>query len=119
MILSTSRSAEALLTVLRDADPYEQLSDAEPVDLSQKGYVAVDHNQPFNMTWSRNCRVFPYEGILPVNPCIKAVLKTGYSGWFSMEVFHTNLASTEATVPADWARRGIASWNRVRQECGI
>jgi 4-hydroxyphenylpyruvate dioxygenase len=66
------------------------------------------------MTWSRNCRVFPYEGILPLAPCVKAVFDTGFRGWVSMEVFHTELSSSDVDVPLEWARRGMQSWDRIK-----
>lgn len=38
--------------------------------------------------WSHDYRPFPYEGgYLPVEDVAKAVLKTGFRGYFSMEVF--------------------------------
>lgn len=44
---------------------YFQLSDAQGVDLEQKGYPLVDLNQPDNMTWSRNCRNYPFVHLSP------------------------------------------------------
>ena len=70
---------------------YLQLSDAFGADVQQKGYPVVDLKQPPYMTQSRNCRVFPGEGSLPVLPVAKAVFETGYRGWVSMEVFHPDL----------------------------
>lgn len=67
---------------------YFQLSDAFPADEQQSGYPVIDLNQPPFMTQSRNCRVFPGEGNLPVLPVAKAVFETGFRGWVSMEVFH-------------------------------
>lgn len=38
--------------------------------------------------WSHNFRPYPYHGgFLPVAAVTKAVLKTGFRAWFSMEVF--------------------------------
>lgn len=67
---------------------YFQLSDAVAADEQQKNYPVRDLKQPPFMTQSRNCRVFPGEGVLPVMPVAKAVFETGYRGWVSMEVFH-------------------------------
>lgn len=37
--------------------------------------------------WSHDFRPLPYQGYLPVVAVTKAVLKTGFRGWFSYEVF--------------------------------
>ena len=37
--------------------------------------------------WSHDYRPLPYEGYLPVVDVARAVLKTGFRGWFSYEVF--------------------------------
>ena len=37
--------------------------------------------------WSHDFRPLPFEGYLPVVEVAKAVLKTGFRGWFSYEVF--------------------------------
>ncbi|KJX95549.1 3-dehydroshikimate dehydratase like protein [Zymoseptoria brevis] len=37
--------------------------------------------------WSGKFRPLPYEGYLPVEDFAKAVLKTGFRGWFSYEIF--------------------------------
>lgn len=71
------------------------------------------------MTWSRNCRPFPYEGLLPLIDTVKAVLDTGYNGWISMEVFHTQLSGKDPRIPYEWAERGMKSWKRIAQECGV
>jgi 4-hydroxyphenylpyruvate dioxygenase len=74
---------------------YMQLSDATVADALQRNYPNQDFNAPPFMTQSRNCRVFPcdtiHQGILPVVDVAKAVFDTGYRGWVSMEVFHTDL----------------------------
>lgn len=38
--------------------------------------------------WSHDSRPLPYDGgYLPLGPCVQAVLKTGFRGYFSIEVF--------------------------------
>ena len=37
--------------------------------------------------WSHDFRPLPFEGYLPVVDFTKAVLKTGFRGWFSYEIF--------------------------------
>ncbi|KAL2205758.1 xylose isomerase-like protein [Sarocladium strictum] len=82
-------------TVKAEEIGYFQLSDAIPADKEQRGYPVRDLEQPPFMTQSRNCRVFPGEGSLPVLPVAKAVFDTGYRGWVSMEVFHPDLWSKD------------------------
>lgn len=76
---------------------YLQLSDGTPADRLQGGYPLRDLNQPPYMTQSRNCRPFPGDGVLPVIEVAKAVFETGYRGWVSMEVFHTDLYKSDET----------------------
>ena len=74
---------------------YLQLSDATIARQDQEGYPRCDLMQPAYMTQSRNCRIFPCEpqsgGILPAVEVAQAVFDIGYTGWVSMEVFHTDL----------------------------
>ncbi|KAJ5532462.1 hypothetical protein N7494_009014 [Penicillium frequentans] len=102
---------------------YLQLSDAIVADPEQKGYPVKDLKQPPFMIQSRNCRIFPCEsflgGTLPAVEVAKAVFDIGYNGWVSMEVFHTDMFDTRASVPDDWARRGMESWRRVVARCGL
>lgn len=74
---------------------YLQLSDATAADPEQKGYPRPDPAQPPFMTQSRNCRIYPceeqYGGSLPVVEVARAVFDVGYTGWVSMEVFHTDM----------------------------
>jgi 4-hydroxyphenylpyruvate dioxygenase len=75
---------------------YFQLSDATIADPQQRGYPVRDTKQPPFMTQSRNCRIYPcepakYGGTLPALEVAKTVFDMGYTGWVSMEVFHTDL----------------------------
>ncbi|KAJ6084128.1 hypothetical protein N7486_010928, partial [Penicillium sp. IBT 16267x] len=99
------------------------LSDAIVADPEQKGYPVKELKQPPFMTQSRNCRIFPCEahlgGTLPAIEVAKAIFDVGYNGWVSMEVFHTEMFDTRASVPDDWARRGMESWRHVVARCGL
>ena len=90
-----NRLQKSLDEFKRDVHPkdigYFQLSDGMPADRLQRGYPLRDLNQPPYMTQSRNRRPFPGEGVLPVMDVAMAVFETGYRGWVSMEVFHTDL----------------------------
>jgi sugar phosphate isomerase/epimerase len=46
----------------------------------------IDGARPRRM-WSDNFRPLPFEGYLPVVDFTKAVLRTGFRGWFSYEIF--------------------------------
>ncbi|KAL5363121.1 xylose isomerase-like protein [Aspergillus floccosus] len=100
---------------------YLQLSDATLADPEQIGYPRRDLNQPKFMTQSRNCRIPPCEpeGTLPAIDVAKAIFNMGYSGWVSVEVFHTDMWEKRASVPHDWAARGMRSWQQSARRCGI
>lgn len=103
----------------KDRIAYFQLSDAIPADPSQPNYARRDLAQPPFMTQSRNCRVFPGEGVLPVMEVAKTVFDLGFNGWVTMEVFHTEHYDPRPGVPDDWARRGMESWKKVEEYCGL
>ncbi|KAJ5632495.1 hypothetical protein N7490_008834 [Penicillium lividum] len=121
------RLQKSLDELKRTIDPssiaYLQLSDAIVADPEQREYVVKDLNQPPFMTQSRNCRIFPCEeklgGILPAVEVAKAIFDIGYKGWVSMEVFHTDMFDRRASVPDDWAGRGMDSWREVITRCGL
>lgn len=72
------------------------------------------------MSWSCNARLFPCEpqrgGYLPVMDIVRAVLRMGYRGWISMELFSRTTGEADFTVPKDHARRGSESWKRMSKE---
>ncbi|KIK57368.1 hypothetical protein GYMLUDRAFT_46241 [Collybiopsis luxurians FD-317 M1] len=91
-----------------------------------------DDDMPARMKWSRNCRVFPceppaprsgassyhhfsdpenpssgYLGFLPVTQMTTFVHRTGYRGWWSLEVFNSSLQEDDGGCPERHGRRGI------------
>jgi 4-hydroxyphenylpyruvate dioxygenase len=115
----------ASLNRLRNAniDPakifYVQLVDGErlsaPLDEKHPFYVA---GNPVRMNWSRNSRLFPFEesrgGYLPILDVARVFFEDlGFRGWVSLELFSRTLAETDPFVPADHARRGIDSYNKM------
>ncbi|KAK2467912.1 hypothetical protein APHAL10511_000207 [Amanita phalloides] len=84
-------------------------------------------NAPARMTWSRASRLFPcevvpdinskdawkYVGFLPVIEMTKAVLATGYKGWWSLEVFNKTLQEDDAGSPWRHGKRGIDGLHRL------
>ncbi|KAL1891314.1 hypothetical protein Sste5346_007774 [Sporothrix stenoceras] len=98
---------------------YFQLSDATAADPNQPNYPRRDLDAPPFMIQSRNCRCFPGEGVLPVMEVAKTVFDLGYRGWVTMEVFNLDHWDTRSTVPDEWAQRGMASWRKVEEYCGL
>lgn len=70
-----------------------------------------DPTVPLLRPWSRSCRLFPLEhslgAYLPVERFSDAVIRTGYKGPWSIEVFNDSLSEKGAQVPYDHARRGF------------
>jgi 4-hydroxyphenylpyruvate dioxygenase len=84
---------ELVKTIPGDRVFYVQLVDAERIDPplaplgSKEGSASpyyVEGQQPY-MSWSRNCRLFPYEeergAYMPIEQVCKAFLDTGFKGW--------------------------------------
>ncbi|KAL9127640.1 MAG: hypothetical protein Q9217_003531 [Psora testacea] len=70
--------------------------------------------------WSSCLRPMPFDGgYLPVVEVAKAVLKTGFRGWFSMEIFDGGPAGDDQ----DWkdmpgfAKKAMQSHERLLKEC--
>jgi 3-dehydroshikimate dehydratase len=58
------------------------------------------------LSWSRHHRNFPYQGDLPIEGFVRAVLASGYRGPLSLEVFNDNFRSAPARMIA---RDGLRS----------
>ena len=99
-----------------------QLVDAERMETPLvEGHPWHVASQPPRMSWSRNARLFAYEtdrgGYLPVVDIARTILKDlGYKGWVSMELFSRTMAEPDPSVPANHAKRGIASWEKLRAD---
>ena len=88
---------------------------AEPLVAGHRFYNA---NQAPRMSWSRNCRLFYGEqdrgAYLPVKEILHAiVVRLGYNGWISAELFNQTLTVSDASVPEEHARRAWESWQRI------
>ncbi|GAA5890212.1 hypothetical protein JCM16303_002393 [Sporobolomyces ruberrimus] len=70
--------------------------------------------------WSRSSRLFPLEtsrgAYLPVERFSEAVVQTGYSGPWSLEVFNDSLSERGTGVPLEHARRGYEGLRKVIAE---
>lgn len=96
---------------------FVQVVDAERLrnPLTKDHVFHVDGQVP-RMSWSRNCRLFPFEklGYLPIIDVLKAITEgLGYTGWISFELFSRTMADPDASVPAEHARRGMESWRKL------
>ncbi|KAI5851012.1 xylose isomerase-like protein [Tricharina praecox] len=72
--------------------------------------------------WSHSLRPPPgMGGYLPVKDMVNAVLKTGYRGWFSVEVFLEEEHGKEWAegLEEKWAEDGMRGVRGVLEECGI
>ena len=58
------------------------------------------------LSWSRHHRSFPYQGNLPVDSFVRAVLASGYQGPLSLEVFNDHFRAAPARMIA---RDGLRS----------
>jgi sugar phosphate isomerase/epimerase len=72
--------------------------------------------------WSHDYRPMPYDGgYLPVEEVAKAVLRTGFRGWLSMEIFEgspNGKATGDKTKGMkEYARRAMQSMERLLQSC--
>lgn len=70
--------------------------------------------------WSHGYRPNPYcGGYLPVEDMVRAVLKTGFRGWFSVEVFNEKEHRKEwrEGLEEGWAKEGMESARKLLKEC--
>ena len=59
------------------------------------------------LSWSRHFRCFPGQGDLPVSDFLKAVLRTGYAGPLSLEIFNDQFRSGSAVRTATDGLRSL------------
>ncbi|RAK96116.1 sugar phosphate isomerase/epimerase family protein [Aspergillus ibericus CBS 121593] len=96
--------------LLQVSDAYKPLSPFEN--------MTIDGARP-RALWSHNFRPMPYRGgYLPIEEMGRAVLKTGFRGWFSMEIFDGGKTGKEQ--PADmgpYAKDAMASAKKFLERC--
>jgi len=102
---------------------YFQISDATKMDppIGPK-HPSWDGETPARGLWSHDFRPLPYEtdkgAYLPVEACTAAVLKTGYRGPFSYEVFYgEDMSKDDKDVPARWTKNSMACHQRLMEAC--
>lgn len=98
-----------------------QVVDAERLEEPLRpGHAFYEEGQPSRMSWSRNCRLFPFEerAYLPVIGILQAILDTGYTGWLSFELFNRSMNEKRGTVPEEHAKRGAVAFEKMRKHFG-
>ena len=100
---------------------YLQLADAERLDtplVEGAGSPYFVKGQQPRMTWSRNCRLFPYEesrgAFMPIEQVCQAFVDTGFKGWVSLELFNRYMSQSDADIPQQHAQRGWKSWQQLK-----
>ncbi|CRG83616.1 hypothetical protein PISL3812_00970 [Talaromyces islandicus] len=99
-----------------------QVVDAEEMETPLiEGHPWHNPAQPSRMSWSRNARLFAYEtdrgGYLPILKVAQVIFEDlKYEGWVSMELFSRTMTDPAPTVPEDHAKRGIASWKKLKSD---
>ncbi|KAM0787156.1 hypothetical protein ACM66B_006407 [Microbotryomycetes sp. NB124-2] len=80
----------------------------------------TDPSVPRIRPWSRSSRLFPLEkergAYLPVEQFSDAVVKTGYTGPWSIEVFNDSLADQDPSVPQQHAQRAMKGLSQAVRE---
>lgn len=108
--------AELARTVPKDSIYLLQISDAYRVESPLRDEPEEKGGLRARGVWSHSHRPLPFDGgYLPVVQVTKAVLKTGFRGWFSTEVFDEK---TEDDVTVQ-AQKAIKAHHRLLKECGI
>lgn len=95
-----------------------QVSDAYKMDPPLENKNDKDGLRPRGQ-WSHDYRPLPYDGgYLPVVDFAEAVLKTGFRGWFSIEVFDGQGPKKYPDDMNPFAQQAMDSVNKMLQEAG-
>lgn len=115
--LMNQRLEESLVDLVREVPPEKiyllQISDAykppQPLEAER-----VDGMWP-RARWSHDYRPLPYDGgYLPIEAVTRAVLKTGFHGWFSMEVFDSGPDGRGKKYdPDEYAQKAMGSMKKL------
>jgi len=101
------------MTVPKEMIYFFQVSDAYKLDEPLEDKV-VDGLRPRGR-WSHDYRPLPYDGgYLPVAKVTKAILKTGFRGTFSVEVFD---GKKRGVSHEQYAKQGKESLEKTLEEC--
>jgi sugar phosphate isomerase/epimerase len=115
----SSSIAAFTATVPVDKNFLVQLADAELISPALLLSLGRD-DMPTLQVWSRNCRLFPIEidrgAYFPIALIVSSILRAGYTGPLSLEVFNQSLYSPDPNVAESHAKRGIESLRNLLQE---
>jgi len=94
-----------------------QISDAYRMDPPIENKADENGLRPRGQ-WSHDYRPLPYDGgYLPVEDFTKAVLHTGFRGWFSMEIFDGKGPEKYTDDMGPYAKQAMNSLNRLLKAC--
>lgn len=97
-----------------------QISDGAHIELGNTIKQAQDNGIHLLYMWSNKHRPLPsskWGDYLPVNDIIEAVLKTGWRGPWSYEVFfEQDMAQDDPTVPERWTKEAADCHEKIIQE---
>jgi sugar phosphate isomerase/epimerase len=112
----TASMDELARTVPPDKIYLLQISDAYKVSPLENATVAGLRPRG---RWSHDYRPMPYDGgYLPIEDVAKAVLKTGFRGWFSMEIFDGGPEGKGKKYEMEaFAKKAMESMQRLLKNC--
>lgn len=109
--------AELSRTIPKDRIYLLQISDAYKPK-QPFGKDKDDSGMPPRARWSHDFRPLPFEGYLPVVEVTKAVLQTGFRGWFSYEVFDSGAEGKGKEYDlASFASNAMSSHKKLLESC--
>jgi sugar phosphate isomerase/epimerase len=107
---------ELARTVPADTIYFLQISDAYKVQPPLDRGTNEEGLRPRGR-WSHDYRPLPFDGgYLPIAAFVEAVLKTGFRGWFSIEVFDGKFEDKYGDDLAKFAKRAMESHKRLLGE---
>lgn len=102
--LAKKTDVETIRAIPRDKIFFVQLADAPAIDMDL-------------LHWSRHYRNMPGEGDLDVTGFTRAVVATGYDGYFSLEIFNDQFrGGSPRYIAVDGRRSLVWLMDRVRRE---
>jgi sugar phosphate isomerase/epimerase len=95
-----------------------QISDAYKMESPIKDELDQSGTRPRGQ-WSHDYRPLPYDGgYLPVEDFTRAVLNTGFRGWFSMEVFDGKAPEKYPERMGPYAHQAMTAMKTLLDNCG-
>ena len=97
-----------------------QIGDARKMPSPLTPSPNPEEPRPARMIWSRGNRLFPCErergAFLPVREFVEAVVRAGYRGPWSIEVFNSSLFERCRSIPTSHARRARDGLDKLVEE---